>query len=213
MGLFAALFHAEAVSFEEGLLLMHNTYNTALNSIDEKRYGMGVIVGLTYDAVERLIKDSGKDIDIIDVSNEHVINITGAYDDVVTLLETSAKQALNAKMLPITLPYHSRFTQNATDKIRQFLVDIDIRPPVCKIVSCVNQRVLSNPQDIKDELIINVSHNINWFETMKKMLDLDVNLFIECGMTKSLTQLAKFIDGDYKVYNINNLSKILESKN
>ncbi len=213
MGLFAALFHTEAVSFEEGLLLMNNTYNTALNSIDEKKYGMGVIVGLTYDDVTRLISDNSKDIDIIDVSNEHVINITGIYDEVVSFLEIAAKQAINTKMLPITLPYHSRFTQNATDKIRQYLVDIEIKPPACKMVSCVNQKVLLTPQDIKDELLINVSHSINWFKTMQKMLELDVHIFFECGMSKSLTQLAKFIDGDYKIYNVNNLSKLLGVNN
>jgi [acyl-carrier-protein] S-malonyltransferase len=208
MGLFAALSHAEAVSFEEGLLLMHNTYNTALSCIDEKRYGMGVVVGLTYDSVDRLISDNSKDIEIIDISNEHVINVTGIYDDVVNFLEIAGKTALNTKMLPITLPYHSKYTNNASEKIKQFLAGIDIRPPACKIVSCVNQKVLSTARDIKDELLINVSHSINWYKTMQKLLDLEVSLFIECGMSKSLTQLAKFIDGDYKIYNVNKFSKI-----
>jgi len=208
MGLFSALFHAGAVSFEEGLLLMHNTYNTALSCIDKKRYGMGVIVGLTYDSVDKLISDNSKDIEIIDISNKHVINVTGIYDDVISFLEIAGKTALSTKMLPITLPYHSKFTNTASDKIRGSLSDIDIKYPVCKIISCVNQKVLSSARDIKDELLINVSHSINWFKTMQKMLDLEVNLFIECGMSKSLTKLAKFIDGNYKIYNVNNFSKI-----
>ena len=208
MGLFAALCHAGAVSFEDGLLLMHNTYNTALSSIDEKKYGMGVVVGLTYDDVDRLISDNAKDIDIIDISNEHVINVTGEYDEVLSLLDIASRQALNTKMLPITLPYHSRFTKNATEKIRKFLVHAEINDPVCRIVSCVNQKVLSTARDIKDELFINVSHSINWFKTMQKMIELEVNLFVECGMSKSLTQLAKFIDGDYRIYNVNNFSKL-----
>ncbi len=208
MGLFPALFHAEAVSFEEGLLLMHNTYSTALSCIDEKRYGMGVVVGLTCDAVSTLIRDNARDIEIIDVSNEHVINVTGIYDDVVGFLEIAKKTALNTKMLPITLPYHSKFTNNASDKIREFLSDLDIKDPVCRIISCVNQKVLSSAGDIKDELLINVSHSINWYKTMQKMLELGLNLFIECGMSKSLTQLAKFIDGNYRIYNVNNFSKM-----
>ncbi len=111
-------------------------------------------------------------------------------------------------MLPITLPYHSKFTNNSSDKIRDVLSDIDIKPPVIKIVSCVNQKVLSTAQDIRDELLINVSHSINWYKTMQKMLELDVDLFVECGMSKSLSQLAKFIDGNYRIYNVNNFSKI-----
>jgi [acyl-carrier-protein] S-malonyltransferase len=208
MGLYTAIFHSQAVSFEDGLLLMHNIYNIAFDSIDKKKYGMGVVVGLTYDSVNRLINDNSKDIEIIDISNEHVINVTGIYDDVVNFLEIAGKTALSTKMLPITLPYHSKFTNNASEKIRQFLADIHIKPPVCKIISCVNQKVLSTAQDIKDELLINVSHSINWLKTMQKLLDLEVSLFIECGMSKSLTQLAKFINGDYKIYNINNFSKI-----
>jgi [acyl-carrier-protein] S-malonyltransferase len=213
MGLFSALFHAEAVSFEEGLLLMHNTYNTALSCIDKKRYGMGVIVGLTYDTIDNLINDNSIDIEIIDISNEHVINVTGLYDDVVGFLEIAGKTALNTKMLPITLPYHSKFTNNASDKIREVLSDLNIKQPEYKIVSCVNQKVLSSARDIKDELLINVSHSINWSKTMQKMLELEVNLFIECGMSKSLTQLAKFIDGNYKIYNTSNLSKMFVSNN
>ena len=68
-------------------------------------------------------------------------------------------------------------------------------------------------QDLIDELIINVSHGINWYNTMKKMINLDVTLFIECGMSKSLSQLAKFIEGNYKIYNTSNLSKMFVSNN
>ncbi|MEN8263449.1 MAG: hypothetical protein ABFR82_08310 [Nitrospirota bacterium] len=212
MGLFAALFHAQAVSFEDGLLLMHNTYNVALDSIDEKKYGMGVIVGLTYEDVDNLIKSNCDNVDIIDVSNEQVINVTGLYDEVVTCLEIASKQAIQTKILPITLPYHSRFMNKATDKVMSFLADVEINDPVFKIVSCVKQNILSTAGDIKDELLCNVSQRINWYKTMQKMLDLDVNLFFECGMSKSLTQLAKFIDGDFKIYNVKNFSKIPEYK-
>jgi [acyl-carrier-protein] S-malonyltransferase len=110
-------------------------------------------------------------------------------------------------MLPITLPYHSRFMEKAKDQIREFLRDVNIHRPSVQIVSCVNQEVLSTAQDIREELYCNVSDKINWYKTMQKMLELGVNQFVECGMSKSLTQLAKFIKGKYDVFNVNNLSK------
>lgn len=206
MGLFPALFHAETVSFEDGLLLMHNTYNVALHSIDDKKYGMGVIVGMSCDEVEGLISESGADADVIDVSNETVINVTGAFDDLARLLELAAKTAFKTKMLPITLPYHSRFMGDASGRIREFLRDVKIDPPAFRIVSCVNQGVLSTAQDVKDELYCNVSERINWFKTMKKLDELGVGIFVECGMSKSLTQLAKFLDCE--TYHINNLQAL-----
>lgn len=213
MGLYGALFHSDVVSFENGLLLMHDIYNIALSSIDSTKFGMAVVVGLTYEDVDKLIDQNCDNVDIIDVSNEHVINVTGIYDEVVGFMDIVSERAMNTKMLPITLPYHSRFMKRATDKIGKYLMDVDIEPPLFSIVSCVNQKVLSTAQDIKDELYCNVSQRINWFKTMQKMLELNVNLFVECGMSKSLTQLAKFIDGNYKMYNITNLSKMPRNEN
>ena len=213
MGLFSALFRSQAVSFEDGLLLMHNYYNLALHCMDDKKYGVGIIVGLTYESVDRLIRMHCENVDIIDVSNEHVINVSGFFDEVIGLLKIAAQQALQTKMLPITLPYHSRFMEETKGEMKGFLRDVKLQPPAVPIVSCVNQKVLSTAEDIRDELYCNVSDKINWLKTMQRMLELGVNLFVECGMSKSLTQLAKFIDGEYTVLNINTLSKLSEDKN
>jgi [acyl-carrier-protein] S-malonyltransferase len=207
MGLYGGLYHSNVVSFEKGLLLMDDIYRIALDSIDEKKYGMGVIVGLTYESVEKLIHENCENVDIIDVSNELVINVTGIYDEVVKLVEIAGKQAINTKMLPITLPYHSRFMKDAVHKIRDHLTGVELEAPRFPIISCVNQKILSSVDDVKDELYCNVNQRINWFMTMKKMLELNTNLFVECGMSKSLTQLAKFVGGDFEIYDINKLSK------
>lgn len=208
MGLYGGLYHSEVVSFENGLKLMDDIYKIALDSLDENRYGMGVIVGLDYKSVEELINENCKKVDIIDVSNEHVINVTGIHDEVVKLIAIAGKQVINTKMLPITLPYHSRFMKYAVNKIREYMKGVELESPKFEIISCVNQKILSTVDDVTDELYYNVNQRINWFKTMKKMLELNANLFIECGMSKSLTQLAKFIDGDYKIYNVNKFSKI-----
>jgi len=213
MGLFPALCRSQAVSFEEGLLLMHNYYNVALHSIDDKKYGVGIIVGLTAKTVEGLIGEHCKSVDIIDVSNEHVINVSGFVDEVLGLLKIAAQQALHTKMLPITLPYHSRFMEKAKGEMRGFLRDVKLQTLAVPIVSCVNQKVLSTAQDIRDELYCNVSDKINWLKTMQRMLELGVNVLVECGMSKSLTQLAKFIKGEYEIFNVNTLSKWPRNQN
>lgn len=213
MGLYATLFHSNVVSFENGLLLMDDIYKIALDSIDAIKYGMSVVVGLSYEDVQELIYANCENVDIIDVSNQHVINVTGVYDEVLSFMGIAAKRAINTKMLPITLPYHSKFMKKATEKIEKYLIEVDLKPPVFKIVSCVNQKILSTVQDIKDELYGNVNQRINWFKTMQKMLESDVSLLVECGMSKSLTQLAKFINGNYKMYNIYNLSKLPHNTN
>lgn len=205
MGLYGGLFHAGVVNFESGLLLMHDIYNIALGSLDEKKYRMGVIVGLNSENVEKLISENCDNVDIIDISNEHVVNVTGVYDEVVSLIDMASKQAITTKMLPITLPYHSSFMKNATGEIGKYLKKVQVKDPQFGIVSCVNQKTLTTAQDVKDELYCNVNNRINWLKTMQKLLELKVEIFIECGTSKSLNQLAKFINGNYKIYHIDNL--------
>jgi len=206
MGLYGGLYHSNVVSFEKGLLLMDDIYKIALNSIDEKKYGMGVIVGLTYNDVENLINENCENVDIIDVSNEHVINVTGIYNEVVNLVDIAGKQAINTRMLPITLPYHSRFMKDAVNKIRDHMAAVELNTPRFPIISCVNQKIMASVEDVRDELYYNVNQQISWFKTMKKMLELKTKVFVECGMSKSLTQLARFVDGDFEIYDINKLS-------
>src|SRR5690606_29066777 len=120
-----------------------------------------IIVGLTAEDVDGLIHRYSENVEIIDVSNKHVINVSGYLDEVVSLLNVAGQQALRTKMLPITLPYHSRFMGKASNGIRAFLEGVKIQSPVVPVVSCVNQKVLSTVQDLRDELYCNVSDKIN----------------------------------------------------
>ncbi|MFC2171213.1 ACP S-malonyltransferase [Acidobacteriota bacterium] len=209
MGLFAALYHVSSYSFEDGLLLTHNICRFALEAVDGGVYGMGVIIGLPYEQVVELIAKNCTRVELADLSNEHVAIASGWKPELEKLMQIAAeKGSLHTGIMPVSLPYHSSFLKATEGRIREFLNGLDIKSPAHKIISCTDQKVLTTVDEVRREVTVNVSHNINWFLTMKKMLELGVNLFVECGASESLTKQAKFFKGDFKVYHPRRFKKL-----
>jgi [acyl-carrier-protein] S-malonyltransferase len=201
MGLFAALFCASSYTFENGLLLTHNICTFALDAVDDDRYGMGVIIGLPYEDVTELMSENCERVELADLNNEHVAIVSGYKPELEKLLRIAAeKGTLHTGLMPFSLPYHSSFLKATESKIQEYLAGLEIRPPVYKIISCTDQKVLTTVEEVRREVVGNVSRNINWFLTMKAMLGLGVNVFVECGASDTLAKQARFLKGDLRFF-------------
>ncbi|MHC4175966.1 MAG: ACP S-malonyltransferase [Planctomycetota bacterium] len=212
MGLFAALCHSSAVSFHDGLRLMHNTCTFAHEAVESGQYGMGVVIGLTTDQVDALIAENCREVEVTDVCSPRVVITSGRRSDLTKLLEAAkTKGGLHAKLLPVSLPFHSSLLRLVEGRIRDFLGQVEVRRPACGIVSCVNQMMLTSEEDVKEEVAGNVSHPINWLETMRRLLALGVDVFVECGLSESLCNLARNIDGDYRIYHPRKFGQLFAS--
>ncbi len=212
MGLFAALYHSRAVSFEDGLRLIHNTCTFAHQAVGSGEYGMGVVVGLTADEVGALITANCPEVEVADVCGPHVVIASGRRLDLKRLLEASeAEGSLHSKLLPVSVPFHSSHLRQVEGRMRELLGQIEIRRPACGIVSCVDQKVLSSEEDVREEAAGNVWHPIRWLETMNRLLALGVDVFVECGLSENLCNLAKNIDGDYQIYHPRRFDRLFAS--
>jgi len=215
MGLFAALHHGAAVSFEDGLQLMHHVCTCAHEAVEGgPAYGMGVVVGLTADEVAVLIARNCPGVEVADVCAPRVVIASGTRGDLGTLFEVSeAKGSMHSRFLPVSIPFHSMFLREAEDRIRRFLGQIDIRPPACGIVSGVSQKVLVSEDDVKAEAVGNLWRPLRWYKTMRRLLDLDVDVFLECGLSDSLCTLARNVDGDFQTYHPRKFDRLIASLN
>lgn len=201
MGLFAALFDASSMSFEDGLLLTHTVCSLALASVGTGEYGMAVIVGLPRERIAELIAGRFANVEIGDVTNENVLVVSGERAEMEELLQMATEQgSLHAKMMQFALPYHSRFMKHLSSEIEACAAQLKIAPPSRTIISCVDQRVLSTADDVREEVAGNIARNMNWFLTMKKLLGLGVDCFLECGAGNALSKQTKFFAGDFEVW-------------
>ncbi len=211
MGLYAALCHAESITFEQGLDLITRAYRGIRTVVSELPFGVGVISGLTPEEVGSIIKGFD-DVEIINVNNRHNILISGYEKSVKAILGAAQEEgALHHKYLTFHSPYHSRFMNGAAEQFRDYISSMAIYDPLYPVISTVDQREMTTWQDIAADLADNINRNINWLATMNRMVAAGVGAFVECGPGKSLHRMAKFIDGDYEMYHIQNLQDLLAS--
>jgi [acyl-carrier-protein] S-malonyltransferase len=212
MGLYAALYHAESITFEQGLELIRTAYKKIIGEAQKIRFGTGVISGLELRDILKILEDHS-DLEIINVNNRLSFLIAGYEKSVQKALSIAREQgALNAKPLSFISPYHSRFMEGAARDLRRYLESVKIKDPNCPIISTIDQREITTNIGVINDLADNICRNINWMNTMTGMIDAGVSTFIECGPGKSLYKISRFIEGSYEVYTAHTLNNYISAR-
>ena len=211
MGLYAALFTGGVIDFDSGIRLIKEAFHISKSVIKDIDSGMGSIIGLTLNEIEGIIKTNELKAEIANTNSVHSHLITGETIAVKRLLDISRETgALNVSLLNVKTPYHSRLLAPTQKQFHQFISDeIELKQSKCTILSSINQKMLESPLEISSELTNNLFKRINWMHSFEQMLQLGVSRFIECGAGKSLQKISRFVPGDFKVYPINKLGKLL----
>ena len=211
MGLFSALYHSEAVSFEDGLLLMHHVCKYAHEVSCDCDYGMGAVIGMPYQRVTELISELDLSLELADIVLEDVGIVSGKKSEIESLFPAARKNgAIEVRILPVALPYHASWMKDAELKIGRYLSQIHIADPKCIVISGVDQKLLKTAEDIQIEARTNVSHHISWYGTMNKLIELGVNTFIESGCSQNLSKFAVFFKGDFICFHPKKLTKFYD---
>ncbi|PLX10574.1 MAG: hypothetical protein C0597_16525 [Marinilabiliales bacterium] len=206
MGIYASLYASGSVNFETGAELIYKAYNLVKELTETGKYGMGAIIGLAYNDIERLTQAKSYHAEIINVNNEHSMVIAGTKKDVRELLEKSTDEgALTTAELTVNTPYHSKFLLKYSEPFRKYLNKIQIKNAEIPIISTYNQREVVQLEEIKSELVFNLTQKINWYNTMQKLINLGINEMFECGAGKDLKKISRFIKGDYKLKSIHKI--------
>jgi [acyl-carrier-protein] S-malonyltransferase len=209
MGIYGTLYCGQAVTFNQGLDLIRKAFELIKSINREIETGMGSIVGLTLHDIEGIIEDFN-DVTITNTNGIHSHLISGYSSEIIKVLNLAKKEgALHAAIMKVTCPYHTSFLNEASVKFREYILKEKlINDSTCRIVSGIDQRILTRREEIIIELSANMNTKINWYKTMQKMLDLNVSRFIECGAGTSLHKIGKFIKGDFKIYPVSSLDQL-----
>ncbi len=213
MGLFSSLYAAGCLSLQDGFALMNHVCQTAqLVARHLKGYGMGTIVGLPRSRVERLLHACCSEVQISDELTDHLIILSGKTSEFDPLFEMARKDgAIHCKRIPVELPYHSRLMKDAEPMIRSFVDTLPLQDPVCPIVACTDQKILTTAADVREEASTNVTRPLNWKRTVEVLLKEGVHHFIECGFCENLSKMIKMTAGSLRVFHPKRFEKLLST--
>jgi [acyl-carrier-protein] S-malonyltransferase len=123
--------------------------------------------------------------------------ISGAKAAVERALDIArAKGAKRAILLPVSAPFHCALMAPAADAMAKALADTAIKAPTVPLVANVLARPISDPAQIRESLVRQVTGMVRWRESVAWLAGAGTALFVEIGAGKVLSGLAKrIVDG------------------
>jgi len=110
----------------------------------------------------------------------------------------SAKGIRRAMLLPVSAPFHCALMAPAADAMAEAFGDTPPRSPVVPLIANVSAAKATDPEEIRDLLIRQVTATVRWRECVEAMVALGVDSFVELGAGKVLSGLVRRIAPDAK---------------
>lgn len=195
LGEFSALVSAGALSFEDGLKLVSQRANAMQKACEVEPSTMAAILGLE-DAVVESICAQIEDIVVpanYNCPGQLVISgsIAGVDKACALLTEAGAKRALK---LNVGGAFHSPLMEPAKVELQAAIEATEIKAPSCPIYQNVDAQSYTSPEQIKANLIAQLTGAVRWTQTVQNMLADGAEAFVEVGPGNVLQGLVKKVD-------------------
>ena len=187
LGEFSALVAAGALSFEDGLKLVH-ARALAMQKACEKTAGtMAAIIGLPDEKVEEVCESIDGIVVAANYNCPGQLVISGEVEAVNAacekLKEAGAKRALP---LPVSGAFHSPLMQPAKDELQAAIEATEFAAAKCPVYQNVDAQPHTDPAEIKANLIAQLTSSVRWTKSVQNMVAAGADDFTECGPGKAL---------------------------
>ena len=212
LGEYTAIVAAESLSYEEGLKLIKYRAELMSGCNKHKNGKMVAIIGLEYEKVYKIcqeISSSGRIVNIANYNSRTQIVISGENEDVNNVCEKSLKKGAK-KIVPLVVSgaFHSPLMIDAQERFVKYIDGINLQDAKIPIVLNTSALITQNKDEIKKEIKTHMISTVRWYDSIKKMLELGIDTFIEVGPGKVLRGLLLGIDRKIKVFSTYNVSEI-----
>lgn len=195
LGEFSALVANKALSFESGLRLVAKRADAMQKACELAPSTMAAILGLE----DAIVEDICSSIEGVVVPANYncpgQLVISGSLEAIdaacAALSEAGAKRAL---VLQVGGAFHSPLMEPAREELAAAIEATTFSNPICPVYQNVNAMAISTPDEIKKNLITQLTGAVRWTQIMQNMLADGCTEVIEVGPGKVLQGLFKKID-------------------
>lgn len=207
LGEYSALVAAGALAFGDAVRLVRLRGQFMEEAAKQFPGKMLSIIGLPTETVEDISREAGCEIANLNCPGQVVVS--GSKDSIEKAVNISKqKGALKTIILQVSGAFHSSLMSEAGQRLKKEFSKISFFEPELPVISNVNATPETKPEDIKENLIDQVSCTTRWEESIKYVALRKINTFLEIGPGKVLKGLIKRIDPSLLVHNIENSEDI-----
>ncbi|MDD4908919.1 MAG: ACP S-malonyltransferase [Candidatus Omnitrophica bacterium] len=201
LGEYSALVAMDSVDFDHAVYLVRQRGEFMEEEAQKSPGKMASIIGLDLALVKEVCAESRTEIANINSPGQIVISGGPAeIEQAVKIAE--GKGAKRVVMLEVSGAFHSSFMNPVSSRLAKELYGLFLRPPTAPIVCNVTAQAVNDPDELKKNLIKQVSSSVLWEDSMRLMLSRGVTNFVEFGPGRVLKGLMRRIDDKAQVVSI-----------
>lgn len=194
LGEFSALVASGALSFEDGLKLVSKRAMAMQKACEQNPSTMAAIIGMEDATIEQVCAE----IDGIVPANYNCpgqLVISGSNEGIdkacAKLTEMGAKRAIK---LSVSGGFHSPMMEPARVELEKAIDEVTFNKPVCPVYQNVTAKPTVNPDEIKKNLVAQLTSPVRWTQTMQNMIANGLTEIVEVGPGAVLQGLMRKIN-------------------
>lgn len=198
LGEYTAMVFAGVMDFESGLRVVQRRGEAMQAASDARCSGMVSLLGLEVPQIEELCASVREDDEILQIANflcPGNVAVSGDKSACQRVAE-SAVQAGAMKAVPLAVAgaFHTPIMQSAVEQLTQALAEVELAAPRIPVISNVDARPHSDPEEIRELLIRQVISPVRWEQTMRYLIGEGFDRFYEIGPGRVLRGLLRRVD-------------------
>ena len=198
LGEISALVANKALSFEDGLTLVYKRALAMQKACEMQPSTMAAIIGLEDNVIEDICATINGVVVPANYNCPGQLVISGEVNAVeeacVKLKEAGAKMAV---VLQVGGAFHSPLMESAREELAKAIEATNFSQPICPIYQNVKAASVSDPAEIKQNLIEQLTAPVRWTQTMQQMIADGATSVTEVGPGKVLQGLFKKVDRSF----------------
>ncbi|MDR2778433.1 MAG: ACP S-malonyltransferase [Rickettsiales bacterium] len=212
LGEYTALCASQSLTFPDTLRLLR-VRGEAFMKANRINGGAMAVIAASIAEVERIVRESTIDGELLEITNDNaadqvvISGNSGSVDAVLNLAQTYGISRL--KRLNVSGAFHSKLMEPAVGDMRRALETCPVSNPLVDVVANYTAEVEA-VEDIKENLLKQITHRVRWRETMLNLEKYGVDTFIEIGPGKILTNMLRKTCPEAKTLAINSLEHVGE---
>ncbi len=195
LGEFSALVANKTLNFEDALLLVSKRAKAMQKACELQPSTMAAVLGLEDEVVEATCKEIDGIVVAANYNCPGQLVISGEVKAIEKTCELlKEKGARRALVLPVGGAFHSPFMEPAREELAAAIEATTFNTPICPIYQNVTTTAVTNPDEIKKNLIAQLTAPVKWTQSVEQMIKDGATSFTEVGPGKVLSGLVKKVN-------------------
>lgn len=198
LGEFSALVANKTLSFESALTLVSKRAQAMQKACELQPSTMAAVLNLDDAIIESICKEITDAGDVVVAANYNCpgqLVISGSINGInIACEKMKAAGAKRALVLPVGGAFHSPLMEPARVELEAAINTTSFNQPICPVYQNVTANAVSSPEEIKKNLILQLTAPVKWTQTVIQMIADGATHFTEVGPGKVLQGLVKKVN-------------------